>query len=109
MLCSSLSFAASYNGDEAWSLFPHERQRMLALIRSTRASGVVFVSGDVHYGEVSTIAPTADGAPYTLYDVTSSGLTQSKGWFFHPPNSRFAAPAHGCAAGALYHCAGPHN
>jgi hypothetical protein len=25
---------------------------------------------------------------YPLYDVTSSGITQSKRWHFHPPNSR---------------------
>ena len=91
VLCSSISFAASYTGEEAWSLYPHERLRMLTLIRRTGASGVVFVSGDVHYGEVSAIEPTADGAPYTLYDVTSSGLTQSKGWHFHPPNARRVA------------------
>ena len=61
VMCSSLSFAASYNGEEAWSLYPHERRRMLSLIESTRASGVVFLSGDVHYGEMSALTP-ADGS-----------------------------------------------
>ena len=87
VICSSISFAASYNGEESWALYPHERRRMFSLLTSTGASGVVFISGDVHYGEMSAIG-RADGAPYTLFDVTSSGLTQSKGWLFHPSNTR---------------------
>ena len=37
-------------------------------------NGVIFVSGDVHFGE---IARFDCGVQYPLYDVTSSGLTQS--------------------------------
>lgn len=36
--------------------------------------GVVFISGDVHYGE---IARYDCGIGYSLYDITSSGLTQA--------------------------------
>lgn len=89
VVCSSISFAASYTGEEAWSLYPHEIRRMVTLIRSTAANGVVFISGDVHYGEISAFLPESDEAPpYPLYDVTSSGITASKNWHFHPPNSR---------------------
>jgi alkaline phosphatase D len=37
-------------------------------------NGVIFISGDVHFGE---IARFDCGAQYPFYDVTSSGLTQS--------------------------------
>jgi alkaline phosphatase D len=37
-------------------------------------NGVLFISGDVHFGE---IARFDCGAQYPLYDITSSGLTQS--------------------------------
>jgi hypothetical protein len=36
--------------------------------------GVLFISGDVHFGE---IARFDCGTQYPLYDITSSGLTQS--------------------------------
>ena len=74
---SSIQFGGSYepNGDETWAVFPHERARLVALIERTRAEGVLFISGDLHYGEVSRLEVPSRGA-YPLYDVTSSGLTQ---------------------------------
>ena len=50
---TSLSFGSTYTGWEGWSLFPREQERFVRLVQKTRASGVVFISGDVHYGEVS--------------------------------------------------------
>ena len=40
----------------------------------TGTNGVVFISGDVHWGELSK--RSADGG-YPVYDVTSSGITQT--------------------------------
>lgn len=74
IVCSSNQFSHSYNGWESWNNVPHERKKMLDLIRTTGAEGVVFVSGDVHWGELSRL--TADGL-YPIYDLTSSGITQS--------------------------------
>ena len=76
---SSLQFGSwphNRNGDETWAAFPHEHARMLHLLRETRAEGVVFISGDLHYGEISRVSPSEPDM-YPLYDVTSSGLTQS--------------------------------
>jgi alkaline phosphatase D len=73
VIMSSLKFASSYSGDEAWAIFPHERQRMLDLIKSTQAEGVVFISGDVHYAEFSAISDEPN--LYPIYDMTSSGMT----------------------------------
>lgn len=78
---SSTQFGITHNGYEAWANFPHEQKRMLELIRKTRASGVIFLSGDVHYAEISRI--TEPGL-YPVYDVTASGITST--WDFATPN-----------------------
>ena len=74
---------------EGWSAFPRERARLARLVRTTRARGVVFISGDVHYAEISRWNGTGDEIdtpPYALYDITSSGLTQT--FPFATANSR---------------------
>ncbi len=79
---SGTQFSISYNGYEAWANFPHEQKRMLNLIKKTGANGVVFISGDVHYGEISKLK---EEGLYPIYDVTSSGLTST--WLFAAPNT----------------------
>lgn len=78
---SGSQFSISFNGYEAWANFPHEQKRMLELIKKTKASGVLFISGDVHYAEVSKLQATNI---YPIYDVTSSGITST--WHFAAPN-----------------------
>lgn len=78
---SSTQFGISYNGYEAWANVPIERQKLIDLISDTRAENVVFISGDVHYAEVSEVT---SGNCYTLYDFTSSGITST--WKFATPN-----------------------
>ncbi|MGB4960388.1 MAG: alkaline phosphatase D family protein, partial [Saprospiraceae bacterium] len=78
---SSTQFAIEYNGYEAWANFPHEQQKMIELIKSTKANGAMFISGDVHYSEISKIE-VKDG--YPIYDFTSSGITST--WHFATPN-----------------------
>lgn len=68
---------------ESWSRFPRERARLYALLAATRAPGVVFLSGDVHFGEISRFDCSPAG--YPLYDLTSSGLTQAAQLAFKPP------------------------
>ena len=82
IIASSNQFAHEYNGWESWTNVPHERQKMLRLIETTKAEGVVFISGDVHWGELSKLAATANR--YPIYDLTSSGLTQN--WDSTEPN-----------------------
>lgn len=74
IIASSTQFGIEYNGFEAWANFPVEQQKMLRLIKNKRANGVCFISGDVHYAEVSKIT---ENAAYPVYDFTSSGITQS--------------------------------
>lgn len=81
IIASSNQFGHTYNGWESWTNVPHERQRMIDLIRTTKANGVFFISGDVHWGEISRLQ--APGM-YPLHDVTSSGITQT--WDIIEPN-----------------------
>lgn len=73
LVCTSIQLGHAYNGWESWTNMPHERQRMIDLVRSTRASGVVFLSGDVHWAELSKLEVPGG---YPLYDLTSSGITE---------------------------------
>ncbi|KAJ1687172.1 hypothetical protein LUZ63_018562 [Rhynchospora breviuscula] len=59
---------------ECWGNFPKERERLFKLINDSKRSGVFFISGDVHFGE---IARYDCGFQYPIYDITSSGLTRS--------------------------------
>jgi alkaline phosphatase D len=78
---SGSQFGIAFNGYEAWANFPHEQKRFLDLIKKTKASGVLFITGDVHYAEISKLQ-TKD--LYPIYDVTSSGITST--WHFATPN-----------------------
>ncbi|HAD11220.1 MAG TPA: hypothetical protein DCF33_02160 [Saprospirales bacterium] len=78
---SGSQFSIAFNGYEAWANFPHERQRMLDLIKKTRANGVLFITGDVHYAEISVLK---EEGMYPVYDVTASGITST--WYFATPN-----------------------
>ena len=82
LIGSSLQVLADFPGWEGWYLFPHDQQRLIELMRRTRANGVVFLSGDTHYAEVSKLDVNV---PYTLWDMTSSGLTEE--WPVPTPNS----------------------
>jgi alkaline phosphatase D len=71
---SSSEFASEENGDENWSNFPLEQQKMYNLIQTHQVKGLFFISGDVHYAELSK--RDVPGL-YPLYDFTSSGLTHT--------------------------------
>ncbi|KAK4796069.1 hypothetical protein SAY86_028395 [Trapa natans] len=59
---------------EGWGRFPKESDRLFKLISESKRNGVFFISGDVHFGEISRFDC---GAKYPLYEFTSSGLTQA--------------------------------
>lgn len=60
---------------EKWANLPVERERLLRLIATTRASGVILLSGDRHLAEISSLSNPR--LPYPLYEVTSSGLNSA--------------------------------
>ena len=77
LLVSSVQLVAVDHDYERWDEFPHERERLLALLRDTRASGVVVLSGDRHYAELSVLDRSVVG--YPLYELTSSSLNRPFG------------------------------
>lgn len=82
ILASSLQVVADFPGWEAWINYAQDHQRLLSLVRRHRANGLVCISGDTHYAEVSRLETNA---PYPLWDITSSGLTEV--WPVTPPNA----------------------
>lgn len=77
LICSGSQFGIEYNGYEAWANFPLEQKKILDLIKKAKAAGVLFLTGDVHYAEISRLK--TDGL-YPIYDVTASGITST--WDF---------------------------
>jgi alkaline phosphatase D len=63
---------------DTWAMYPEERKKLFNLITENNARGVIFLSGDIHGGEISKlrIEDAKDfKINYPLYEVTSSGLT----------------------------------
>jgi alkaline phosphatase D len=74
IIASSIQVIADEKGMESWGNAPRERERLYQLIEKTGAEGVLFISGDVHFSEISKV----DDGPYPFVDFTSSGLTNSE-------------------------------
>ncbi|MEW6991929.1 alkaline phosphatase D family protein [Colwelliaceae bacterium 6441] len=81
IIASSLQLLPEFTGWESWANFPQDRNRLLALIKKHRVNGVIIISGDTHWGEISRVNENLD---YPLWEVTSSGLTQE--WKNVSPN-----------------------
>lgn len=60
---------------EKWANYPSERRRLVELIASTGAPGVVLLSGDRHLSELAKLEDPA--LRYPLWEMTSSGMTHS--------------------------------
>eukprot|EP00002_Diphylleia_rotans_P014468 TRINITY_DN2821_c0_g2_i1.p1 TRINITY_DN2821_c0_g2~~TRINITY_DN2821_c0_g2_i1.p1 ORF type:complete len:346 (-),score=50.25 TRINITY_DN2821_c0_g2_i1:478-1515(-) len=58
------------------------KERLIHLLNKTKRPGVVFISGDVHFGEI--MVDDCARNPYPLYEITSSGLTHSCMSIFKP-------------------------
>jgi alkaline phosphatase D len=71
LIVSSVQILAEGHGYEHWGNLPGERARLLELIASTGANGVILLSGDRHVGALYRLD---EGVPYSLYEITSSGL-----------------------------------
>jgi alkaline phosphatase D len=82
IVASSLQVIADFPGWEAWINYARDHQRLIDVIRRKNASGVIFMSGDTHYAELSKLDVNV---PYPLYDITSSGLTEV--WGVDVPNA----------------------
>jgi alkaline phosphatase D len=73
LLVSSIQLLSEHHGWEAWANFPREQERLFELLRRTRAEGLVILSGDRHFAEISR---RQEPGLYPLYDITCSGLNR---------------------------------
>jgi alkaline phosphatase D len=94
LLASSIQVVSDDHPFEKWANIPREREKLYAHINSTKAQGVIVLSGDRHLAEVS-LDTKAIG--YPLYDATSSGFNQAaKNWREPEANAkRLAAMPYG--------------
>ena len=74
LIVCGIQVVTNGHGWEGWAMFPRERERLYDLLATTRANGVVFLSGDRHIGAL--YLERAAG-PYPLYEMTSSGITHA--------------------------------
>jgi alkaline phosphatase D len=82
LIASSLQLLPEFSGWESWANFPADRQRLFSLIKKHQVNGVVIISGDTHWGEISRYEQQLD---YPLIEMTSSGLTEK--WQDVSPNT----------------------
>lgn len=79
---SSIQVISKNNGWENWMNVPSERERLFRVIKETEANGVIFLSGDRHFGELSIMD---GGVGYPLYDLTTGSLNKASKKF---PNEK---------------------
>lgn len=75
LIGTGYQFVSDKHPFESWGHFPSERERMLKLIKDTGVKGVIFISGDRHFAEISKLE--RGDLPYAIHDFTSSGLTHA--------------------------------
>ncbi len=84
LIVSSVQFLSNEHGFEKWANHPHEVDRMIEVIKTSRAKGVILLSGDRHISEFSKIQ--VDNLAYPIIDFTSSGMTHSYSSYSGEPN-----------------------
>jgi alkaline phosphatase D len=72
--------------DDGFRNFPAEWQYLMDRLVAEKIEGVVFLSGDVHFGEMNRIEHTWNNQTRIFYEVTSSPLTAGS-WAGHSSNS----------------------
>lgn len=87
VIASSIQVLAAEHRYEKWANFPADKQRLINLIDELDLNNCLFLSGDMHYGEL-TIDQTPGGRP--LVDLTSSGLNRYESAAPFPNSKRLA-------------------
>ena len=81
IIASSLQLLPEFTGWESWANFPNDRNRLLNFIKDEKITGVLMISGDTHWGEISKVDTNE---MYPLWEVTASGLSEK--WKDVSPN-----------------------
>lgn len=72
IIVSSIQFCSSQHPWEKWANFPHEKEKMLALIDKLELKNILLISGDMHFAELS--AEKTPLKKIEIFDLTSSGM-----------------------------------
>ncbi len=83
LLVSSTQIIPDQKHMDEWGNYPHERKRLFRLLTDSRASGVILLSGNVHFAELSMLERSNT---YPLLEMTSSGLTHTNSAYAQVPN-----------------------
>lgn len=75
VVASSYQLVSEQHPNEKWANFPTARRRFLELLAKPDVPGVVLLSGDRHFAELSRLE--SESLDYPLHELTSSGLTHS--------------------------------
>lgn len=75
VIASSIQLISEEHYWEKWSNFPKARKRFFDLMKKTKPSLPLIISGDRHIAELSKIQP--EGLEYPIYELTASGLTHT--------------------------------
>ena len=75
IIASSIQFLSDQHGFECWGNMPHEYDKLINLLISTKTKNAIILSGDRHISEISK--KEIKELNYPLIDFTSSGLTHS--------------------------------
>ncbi|MEO1367036.1 MAG: alkaline phosphatase D family protein [Acidobacteriota bacterium] len=73
LLASSIQVLAEGHSFEAWRTLPLEREKLYAVLKKTRANGVIAISGDRHR---AGLYRRDDVIGYPLFEITSSSLNR---------------------------------
>ena len=69
---TSIQFLSMDHKSEKWANYPKSRKRLMSFIREKKIPGVLFISGDRHFNDIS-IKDDSE-THQALIDVTSSGM-----------------------------------
>lgn len=75
LICSGSQFLSDKKGYDSWTQYPSEMNRMKSLLKSSKANGVIFLSGDIHCCEMMKFE--SSDLNYPLYEFTASGMTHA--------------------------------
>ena len=89
LIASSIQIIPDKKGMDEWGNFPLERKKLFDLINSTGAEGIILLSGNVHFAELSK----SYAGDYPLFELTSSGMTHINAAYAKAANEyRIAGP-----------------
>lgn len=88
-IVSSIQFIANDPKYEKWGNFPQERERLLNLIKKTRAKNVIILSGDRHVASIAKMDLVGHGP---LYDITASSINRAN--HYPDADSHYVGPVY---------------